>query len=158
MSLFLQLQNFMEHDLSIHLWFSKMTKVHSFLIQCLQDLWFMKTRYFQETFPSWAKLTSAEVPCFLKLNNTVLRTKGFYVYRFCSMELYNSIYVDSRDEFELEFSSSSKPELWRFRVEPSRAGHFNFWAETELTMLTMCMSKNSKFLTYFPILLLYHEF
>ena len=43
--------------------------------------------------------------------------------------------------------------------EPSRAelGHFNFRAETELTILTICMSKNSKFLTYFPILLLYHD-
>ena len=31
--------------------------------------------------------------------------------------------------------------------EPSRAelGHFNFRAETELTILTICMSKNSKF-------------
>ena len=43
--------------------------------------------------------------------------------------------------------------------EPSRAelGHSNFRAETELTILTICMSKNSKFLTYFPILLLYHD-
>ena len=43
--------------------------------------------------------------------------------------------------------------------EPSQAelGHFNFRAETELTILTICMSKNSKFLTYFPILLLYHD-
>ena len=51
------------------------------------------------------------------------------------------------DEFELEFSGSSRAEL----------GHFNFRAETELTILTICMSKNSKFLTYFPILLLYHD-
>ena len=43
--------------------------------------------------------------------------------------------------------------------EPSRAelGHFNFRAETELTILTICMSKNSKCLTYFPTLLLYHD-
>ena len=43
--------------------------------------------------------------------------------------------------------------------EPSRAelGHLNFRAETELTILTICMSKNIKFLTYFPILLLCHD-
>ena len=43
--------------------------------------------------------------------------------------------------------------------KPSQAelGHFNFRAETELTILTIWMSKNSKFLTYFPILLLYHD-
>ena len=43
--------------------------------------------------------------------------------------------------------------------EPSRAelGHFNFRAETELTILTICMSKNSKRLTHFPTLLLYHD-
>ena len=42
---------------------------------------------------------------------------------------------------------------------PSRAelGPFNFRAETELTILTICIPKNSKFLTYFPILLLYHD-
>ena len=60
-----------------------------------------------------------------------------------------------RDGFELEFSGSSEPELWRFRAEP---GCFNFRAETELTIMTICMSKNSKFLTFFPILLLYHDF
>ena len=43
------------------------------------------------------------------------------------MELYNSIYVDSRDEFELEFSSSSKPELWRFQAKPSWALQFLSW-------------------------------
>ena len=44
--------------------------------------------------------------------------------------------------------------------EPSRAelGYFNFRAETELTILTIWMSTNSKFLTYlFPILLQYHD-
>ena len=45
------------------------------------------------------------------------------------------------------------------KSEPSRGelGHFNIRAEIELTILTICMSKNSKFLTYFPILLLYHD-
>ena len=35
--------------------------------------------------------------------------------------------------------------------KPSRAelGHFNFRAETELTIHTICMSKKRKFLTYF---------
>ena len=46
------------------------------------------------------------------------------------------------DEFELVFSSSS-----RAMKVPSQAElrHFNFRAETELTILTICMSKNSKF-------------
>ncbi len=46
----------------------------------------------------------------------------------------NSGWVTSRDEFELEFSSSS-----RAMKVPSRAelGHFNFRAETELTILTI---------------------
>ena len=39
--------------------------------------------------------------------------------------------------------SSSRAELWRFRAE---LGHFNFRAETELTIPTICMSKNCKFL------------
>ena len=30
--------------------------------------------------------------------------------------------VNDSDEFELEFSGSSEPELWRFRAESSRAG------------------------------------
>ena len=30
--------------------------------------------------------------------------------------------LGSRDEFELEFSGSSRAELWRFRAGPSRAG------------------------------------
>ena len=63
----------------------------------------------------------------------------------------------NRDEFELEFSSSSKPEMWRFQAEPSQAWAIQFRAKNELTILTICMSKNSKFLTYFSILLLYHD-
>ena len=31
-----------------------------------------------------------------------------------------------RDEFKLEFSSSSKPELWSFQAEPSQAGALKF--------------------------------
>ena len=42
--------------------------------------------------------------------------------------------VVSRDEFELEFSGSSEPELKIFRAESSRAGAFSFRAETELKM------------------------
>ena len=30
--------------------------------------------------------------------------------------------VQARDGFELEFSGSSEPELWKFQAEPSRAG------------------------------------
>ena len=44
----------------------------------LHDLHFMKTKYFQETFTSEAKMTSSEVPCFHKLNNTVLKMNGLY--------------------------------------------------------------------------------
>ena len=42
--------------------------------------------------------------------------------------------VNDSDEFELEFSGSSEPELWMFRAKPSQAelGHFNLRAETEL--------------------------
>ena len=32
----------------------------------------------------------------------------------------------SSDEFELEFSGSSEPELWSFRVDPSQAGALQF--------------------------------
>ena len=41
----------------------------------------------------------------------------------------------SRDEFELEFSGSSEPELWRFRAEPSRAGalQFSSWNRADNT-------------------------
>ena len=35
-----------------------------------------------------------------------------------------------RDGFELEFSGSSKPKLWKFQA---KLGHFSFRAETELT-------------------------
>ena len=41
-------------------------------------------------------------------------TKWTYVYCHCS------------DEPEPEFSSSSEPELWSFRAEPSRAGALQF--------------------------------
>ena len=32
----------------------------------------------------------------------------------------------SRDEFELEFSGSSEPELWMYQAESSRAGALQF--------------------------------
>ena len=48
------------------------------------------------------------------------------------------VHINTRDEFKLEFPGSSELELWRFRAE---LGHFNFLAETELTILTICMSK-----------------
>ena len=34
--------------------------------------------------------------------------------------------MPTRDEFELEFSGSSEPELWSFRAESSRAGALQF--------------------------------
>ena len=41
--------------------------------------------------------------------------------------------ADGSDEFQLEISGSSKPELWRFRAEPSRAGalQFSSWNRAE---------------------------
>ena len=51
------------------------------------------------------------------------------------LKLFRIFLLHTRDEFELEFSGSSRAKL----------GHFNFRAETELTILTICMSKNSKF-------------
>ena len=55
-------------------------------------------------------------------------------------------------------SSCASPSCEGSQPSLAKLGHFNFRAETELTILTICMSKNSKFLTYFPILLLYHDF
>ena len=65
-------------------------------------------------------------------------------YQLCSLEIRPLKWVLSSDEFEPEFSSSSRAELWRFWAEPCWAelGHFNFGAETELTILTI--SKHSK--------------
>ena len=59
---------------------------------------------------------------------------------------YESSAVVISDEPKLEFSGSSRAELWGFGAEPSQAelGHFNFRAETELTIPTICMSKNCK--------------
>ena len=73
-----------------------------------------------------------------------------------------------RDESENNIYNLVMSSSWNFPAraspscegsEPSQAelGHFNFRAETELTILTICVSKNCKFLTYFPILLLYHN-
>ena len=71
-------------------------------------------------------------------------------------EILSNSTIFSRDEFELEFFRLKRARAVKF---PSRAelGHFNFRDETKLTILTICMSKNSKFLTYFPILLQYHD-
>ena len=60
----------------------------------------------------------------------------------CLLASLSNTYVHSSDEFELEFFSSSQA----MKV-PSQAklGHFNLQAETELKILTICMSKNGKF-------------
>ena len=66
---------------------------------------------------------------------------------------YASRYVNLVwDEFELEFSGLSKPELWRFRAEPSRAGalQFSSWNRAD---------KKEKFWPChpnFPILCIYY--
>ena len=72
--------------------------------------------------------------CYLegkKIQNLELNTQFWQTIEVNSAFNFYTDYrgVFSRDEFELEFSGSSKPELWRFRAE---LGHFNFWAETEL--------------------------
>ena len=63
----------------------------------------------------------------------------------------------SSDEFELKFFGSSEP--WAGKV-PSRAelGHFNFRAETELTILRICMSKNSDFVPLSWFYVQFYEF
>ena len=56
--------------------------------------------------------------------------------------------VTSSDEFELEFSGSSEPELWSFRVDPSQAGalQFSSWNRAEIFLRTTI--KFSKFYKY----------
>ena len=74
-----------------------------------------------------------------------------YLCQLVSVQEDRHYVICSRDEFELEFSGSSEPEL----------GPFNFRAETELKIPTICMSKNCKFLllqSNFPILGLYHDY
>ena len=55
------------------------------------------------------------------------------------------------------FLARASPSCEGSELSQAELGHFNFRAETELTILTICMSKNSKCLTYFPTLLLYHD-
>ena len=52
--------------------------------------------------------------------------------------------VVTRDEFELELSNSSKPELWKFRAKPSRAGalQFSSWNRTEIFSRTIIKFPN----------------
>ena len=59
--------------------------------------------------------------------------------------------VITRDEFELEFSGSSEPELWRFRAEPSRAGalQFSSWNRAEIFLRSTIK---------FPNLYQYHDY
>ena len=57
-------------------------------------------------------------------------------------------WVLTRDGFELEFSGSSKPELWMFRAEPSRAGtlQFSSWNRAENFLRTTI-----KFPNFLPV-------
>ena len=43
----------------------------------------------------------------------------YFLFLFWYIYFKKSQHVATRDEFELEFSSSSEPELWRIRAEPS---------------------------------------
>ena len=55
--------------------------------------------------------------------------------RFCQMhDLLVWRFKISSDEPELDFSGSSRAELWRFRAEPSRAGalQFSSWNRAEI--------------------------
>ena len=56
-----------------------------------------------------------------------------------------------RDEFELEFSGSS------CEVTKPRAGALQFSSWNRADNIDNMYAKKSKFLTYFPILLLYHD-
>ena len=70
-----------------------------------------------------------------------LQTSGVFIYRYVSSPSYKISPMEnllkilpvrrefSSDGFELDFSGSSEPELWRFRAE---LGHFKFRAENEL--------------------------
>ena len=60
-------------------------------------------------------------------------------------------YVLSSDEFELEFSGSSEPELWRVRAESSRAGalQFSSWNRADNTY-NMYVKKKEIFNLFFP--------
>ena len=69
--------------------------------------------------------------------------------------LHNGLTVEMSSS--CNFSARASPSYEGSELSQAKLGHFNFRAETELTILTICMSKNSKFLTYFPILLLYHD-
>ena len=71
---------------------------------------------------------------FIALCNSAIGTQQIQIRLICLEDQGTQIsMVFTRDEFELEFSGSSKPELGKFRAELSRAGHFNFRAKTELT-------------------------
>ena len=65
--------------------------------------------------------------------NKAIQEKWFAPYEYVALE-FNSL--NMCDKFELEFSKLSR----------ARLGHFNFRAETKLTIPTICMSKNRKFL------------
>ena len=62
--------------------------------------------------------------------------------------------VMNSDEPELEFSGSSRAELWRFRAE---LGHFNFRAETELTSDSMYVKKLQNYIENLLILDFFHN-
>ena len=59
-----------------------------------------------------------------------MQDKLVYSYKIPRYQILNS-----RDEFELEFSGSSEPELWRFQAESSRAGalQFSSWNRADNT-------------------------
>ena len=56
------------------------------------------------------------------------------------------------------FPARAEPSYEGSELSQAELGHFNFRAETELTILTICMSKNSKFLTYFSQVFIIRSF
>ena len=94
----------------------------------------------------WIKMWKTELFLeYIKETPTSLLNESFVWPTPISLQRWS---LCTRDEFELEFCSLSKPELWKFRAE---LGHINFWAETELTILTICMSKSINFVPLSPL-------
>ena len=110
---------------------------------CLQSLMELLPEGVCRKRMSSCKLEEAYVSKKVKVNDSgdrwslISLGKFFFFHILYHTELLNKtqFVVFNRDEFKLEFSGSSPAEL----------EHFNFRAETELTILTICRSKNSNF-------------
>ena len=70
-----------------------------------------------------------------RINPVLVALKTFMKTNISNIDTYSKYY---RDEFELEFSGSSEPELWMCRAESSRAGalQFSSWNRAEFFLRT----------------------